>query len=85
MRTVVQKESILLKNSGVMDCIESDQVFAQSEVDPVDGYEQPMLSAIYHGSLHQISESEREVLEDELIRRGAVPQIGVEGSGNFAR
>ena len=84
-RTVIQKESILLKNSGVMDCIESDQIFAQADLDSMSGYEQPMFSAIYHGSLHQISDSESEVLEDELIRRGSVPQMGVEGSQRFGQ
>ncbi len=83
-RTVVQKESILLKNSRVMDCIESDEVFPQAELDTASGYEQPMFSAIYHGSLSQISDSEEEALEDEMIRRGAVPQIDVEGSSKFA-
>lgn len=83
-RTVVQKESILLKNSRVMDCIESDQVFSQTGLGSMSGYEQPIFSAIYHGSLQQISDSEIEALRDELIRRGAVPQIGVEGSGKFA-
>jgi len=83
-RSVVQKESILLKNSRVMDCIESDQIFPQAEAGPVSGYEQPIFSAIYHGSLQQISDSDEEALMDELIRRGAVPQIDVEGSSKFA-
>lgn len=83
-RSVVQKESILLKNSRVMDCIESDQIFSEAEVGAVSGYEQPIFSAIYHGSLQQISDSDEETLRDELIRRGAVPQIDVEGSSRFA-
>jgi hypothetical protein len=83
-RSVVQKESILLKNSSVMDCIESDQIFQGAEQDSLSGYEQPIFSAIYHGSLQQISDSEAEALMDELIRRGAVPQIDVEGSSRFA-
>ena len=83
-RTVVQKESILLKNSRVMDCIESDQIFPQAELGAMSDYEQPIYSAIYHGSLQQISDSESEALRDELIRRGAVPQTDVEGSGKFA-
>jgi hypothetical protein len=83
-RTVVQKESILLKNSKVMDCIESDQIFPQAELDPASGYEQPIFSAIYHGSLQQISDSEDEALRDELVSRGAVPQTGIEGSSKFA-
>lgn len=84
-RTVVQKESILLKNSKVMDCIESDQIFPQAALDPVSGYEQPIFSAIYHGSLQQISDSENEALRDELIRRGAVQQTGIEGSSKFTQ
>ncbi len=83
-RTVVQKESILLKNSRVMDCIESDQIFPQAELGAMSDYEQPIYLAIYHGSLQQISDSESEALRDELIRRGAVPQTDVEGSGKFA-
>jgi hypothetical protein len=83
-RTVVQKESIMLKNPRVMDCIESDQVFSQTNLDTMSGYEQPIFSAIYHGSLQQMTDPEIEALKDELIRRGAVPQIGVEGSGKFA-
>ena len=82
-RTVIQRESILLKNAKIMDCIESDQVFGEAEIDPSSGFEQPMYSAIYHGSLRQISDSESEVLEDELIRRGSVPQLRVEGSSRF--
>ncbi len=81
---MVQKESILLKNSRVMDCIESDQVFPGTGLDLMSGYEQPIFSAIYHGSLQQISDSENEALGDELIRRGAVPQTGIEGSNKFA-
>lgn len=83
-RTIVQKESILLKGVGIMDCIESDQIFRQGAVDPASGYEQPMYSAIYHGSLRQISEAESEDLEDELRRLGALPQMGIEGSQKFS-
>ena len=67
-----------------MDCIESDQIFPQAELDSISGYEQPIFSAIYHGSLQQISDSENEALRDELIRRGAVPQTDIEGNSKFA-
>jgi hypothetical protein len=80
---VVQKEDILIKKSRILDCLESVQVFADSDGLSVNPAERPESSANYHGSLHILSDTEESELEGELLRKGEVQRGTVEGSGNF--
>jgi hypothetical protein len=80
---VTQKDTLILKNVKVMDCLESVQAYDENTSSPASVYARPQFSAILHGSLRIISDEEESELHAELLRRGAVPQANVEGSNNF--
>jgi hypothetical protein len=82
---VTEKDTLILKNMKIMDCIESVQVYDEETDSQAGMYARPSFSAILHGSLHIISDEEESELQAELIRRGAVPQASVEGSSNLGR
>jgi hypothetical protein len=82
---VTEKNTLILKNRNVMDCLESVQIYDEQIDSQAGMYSRPSFSAILHGSLHIISDDEESELHAELLRQGAVPQASVEGSNNFDR
>jgi hypothetical protein len=81
---VAQRYSVILKRKGVLDCIESTQVYGGAIASLGDPYEAPAFSANYRGSLLIITDEEAAKLRAELLSRGYVPESSVEGQGNFA-
>jgi hypothetical protein len=80
---VTEKDTLIVKNSNVMDCIESVQCYDVDTNGLADTYSRPRFSAILHGSLHIITTEEESELQTELALLGAIPQANVEGSSSF--
>lgn len=81
---VSQKYSLILKHKGVLDCIESAQVYDGTGTGLGYPYDRPIFSANYHGVLMAITEEEAARLQAEVLSQGYVPEAKVEGQGNFS-
>jgi hypothetical protein len=80
---VIQKYSLIFKKKGILDCIESVQIYDRSGASVGPPYDSPMLSAIYHGALLSISDEEADKLQTELVSNGYIPEAKVEGQSSF--
>jgi hypothetical protein len=76
---VVQTYSLILKRDHVLDCLESVLIYANSASGLGYPYDQPKLSANYHGALRILKPQEADDLKSELLSEGYVPRVAVEG------
>jgi len=81
---VVQKSNLLMKPNRIIDCLETIQIFRTENEIANYGEIRPEYSAIFHGSLHILTDAEENALAEELRRKGSVPQGDVTGSSKFS-
>jgi hypothetical protein len=72
----VESLSIALVGKNKMDCLKYVDFY-------LPGGGNPVASIDYHGSLRQLTEAERQELQQEVMQSGAIPQKQIEGSRNF--
>ena len=75
---ILHKEELHLALTGkdTMNCLKYVDFYAP-------GQDTPIASMAYEGNLHLLSPEERRELQDQVLRRGQIPQKQIEGSRSF--